>query len=565
MKKLFLCSLVLTLSVMQPGPALAEDAHADGQAAVSYPALTNEVLAGLITAEIATQRGQPQNAFELLAEQASQTGNPRLARRAFEVALATGNQGNADQALQIWKQSSAGTDAESLAQAFMDLRKGRLDDALPGMRHAMETDDHPVRLFNQILNCLSGVRVVDALPFLEQLAEPQLQSNASLSIVLCRLSIKAGNQGKAAKYARSAVKTAPGNANIAQKAATALMRANPGEAQAILDAFLQKDPDNVSVRLLRTRILLVQKKTELARSDLASLPESGLTALQWYQCGELWHHLQNFSSSRHALLSSLNAPGQNADLRDRCFARLGVLSELSKHADDAIAWYEKIQPGIRYVPAKLRIADIYVSTQRPDRAIAALSQAVPEDDDGKIKIASALSSLLDQSSQHWQAYEVMRKVAEEVEDASFLYDTAMHAEKVGDFSAMETYLRKTIRIDPTFAMAYNALGYTMADQNRNLDEALRLITRANELQPSDSYVLDSLGWVHYRLGNNDLAIRYLKESLAIKYHEDSAAHLVEALLQAGKREEAKEQLEKFSSTDPTSKSLRSVREKMGQP
>lgn len=559
--KTILCSLTLALPLLMPCFASAQEASAPVRESVHYPALTNEVLGNLISAEIATQRGHSKEAFDILLEQAVQTQDPRISRRAFDVALASGNPSDIDKALKTWKQY----DEDSLAQAFEDVRQGRLDAALPPMRKAMENDDQPVRLFNQIFSCLSGVKIVDALPFLEKLAEPQLKKNASFSIVLCRLASRANSRNKAVKYARSAIDVAPDKASVVQKAASALMTSSPDAAQQILEEFLKENPDHVGVRLVHARTLLIQKKTQDARKDLGLLPSSGLSAPQWYQSGELWQHMRELSKARDAFLNSLNAPGQTSELRDRCYARLGILSEMSKHPDDAVAWYEKIQSGQRYVPAKLRSAEILLTTGRPDRAISVLSQAKPSDEAGKIKIATVLSGLLEHSSQPWQAYEVRQQVAEEVKDAPFLYETALLAEKVGDLSAMESYLRKAIEADSSYAQALNALGYTLADQGRQLDEALQLIARANELAPSDPYVLDSLGWVHYRLGNNDLAIRYLKESLSIKYMQDTAAHLVEVLMHAGKQDEAKDLLEKYSAKDPADGPLKALREQLRHP
>ena len=115
----------------------------------------------------------------------------------------------------------------------------------------------------------------------------------------------------------------------------------------------------------------------------------------------------------------------------------------------------------------------------------------------------------------------------------------MAAERVGQLDLMETQLRKVIKLKPDFAPAYNALGYSFADRNIKLSEAKTLVETALKLQPNDHYMLDSLGWVHYRLGNLDLAVKYLRESYALQSDPEIAAHLGEVLWKTGMLDEAK--------------------------
>ena len=77
----------------------------------------------------------------------------------------------------------------------------------------------------------------------------------------------------------------------------------------------------------------------------------------------------------------------------------------------------------------------------------------------------------------------------------------MAAEKVDRFDMLEANLRKLIQVRPDHAHAYNALGYTFADRNQRLPEARKLIEKALELAPDDSFIMDSMGWVLYREGD----------------------------------------------------------------
>ena len=104
---------------------------------------------------------------------------------------------------------------------------------------------------------------------------------------------------------------------------------------------------------------------------------------------------------------------------------------------------------------------------------------------------------------------------------------------------MERLLRKVIALKPDNAHAHNALGYSLADRRQRLPEARELIQRALELSPGDPFITDSLGWVEFRLGHRDEAIRLLKGAYSSRPDPEIAAHLGEALWAAGLRDEAR--------------------------
>jgi tetratricopeptide (TPR) repeat protein len=124
------------------------------------------------------------------------------------------------------------------------------------------------------------------------------------------------------------------------------------------------------------------------------------------------------------------------------------------------------------------------------------------------------------------------------ENAELIYDHAMAAERLEKFEIVETQLRKVIKLKPNFAQAYNALGYSFADRNIHLEEAYQLIEKALSFNPNDHFVIDSMGWINYRLGKLDLAAQHLTTAYNIQADTEIAAHLGEVLWQQGKLKEA---------------------------
>ena len=145
-----------------------------------------------------------------------------------------------------------------------------------------------------------------------------------------------------------------------------------------------------------------------------------------------------------------------------------------------------------------------------------------------------------------------------------MYVRALAAEKIGDLKTLETDLRKIIKNEPDNAAALNALGYTLADRTDRHQEAMELIKKALELRPEDPAILDSMGWINYRLGNFPEAEKYLR--MAMKDSEDAeiAAHLGEVMWVGGNQKEAKKVWAKARETAPDNDVLLSVMQKFGQ-
>ena len=161
------------------------------------------------------------------------------------------------------------------------------------------------------------------------------------------------------------------------------------------------------------------------------------------------------------------------------------------------------------------------------------------DEQQRAQLVLAEAQILRGAGRAREAFELVSKALGDFpENPDLLYDYAMLAEKVDRFDLLETSLRKLIELRPDHAHAYNALGYSLADRNLRLDEARDLIERALKLAPEDPFIIDSMGWVHYRQGNRAEALRYLRRAFAVRPDPEIAAHLGEVLWMSGERLEA---------------------------
>jgi len=177
---------------------------------------------------------------------------------------------------------------------------------------------------------------------------------------------------------------------------------------------------------------------------------------------------------------------------------------------------------------------------RLEEGIAHLEQVQVANNQQRAQLVMAEAQLLRDAGRNQDAYDLLGKALEKLPNyPDLLYDHAMAAEKLDQLDVLEANLRKLIQLKPDHAHAYNALGYTLADRNMRLQEARDLIAQALKLAPEDPFIVDSMGWVEFRLGNFNQSLEYLHRAYQMRADPEIAAHLGEVLWAKGERDEAK--------------------------
>jgi tetratricopeptide (TPR) repeat protein len=205
----------------------------------------------------------------------------------------------------------------------------------------------------------------------------------------------------------------------------------------------------------------------------------------------------------------------------------------------------------------LRQSDILIANGRGTEASRQLAEAREAQPELAIQLYLIESESYSNNNKDAQANQVLQQAIQRYpDDLNLLYTRAMLAEKRDDLPQMEKDLRAIIAREPENAMALNALGYTLADRTTRYAEAKALIEKAYQLTPDDPAILDSMGWVAYRLGNLEEAERYLRQALERFPDHEVAAHLGEVLWANGKRREARQVWAKAFEAQPDSPILR---------
>lgn len=530
--------------------------HIHAQAAASaVPASSNmdgELFYQLLLGELQVRSGDPGAGYSMVLDAARRTQNPQLYRRAVEIALQARSGEAALGAANAWSESNKESSEALRYKLQILLALNRVADTAPVLRQliAQGKPDTRDELILSIPNTLN--RVGDKAAATQTVREALRDELAN------------GPHGSAAWVAVGRMELAAGRAaealDAAQRAQTASVRSrhpaalalelmeDAGQrkaAEALVQRYLSasRDGDRL-VELAYARVLLeLQRPTDALKllNTLSNADDAPTDT--WLLLGTLYARDNRDPAATTALetyLQKTEGDGE-ATARGRTQALL-LLAQLAEKRQDfaaATSWLDRIENPQEVFAVQMRRASLLARQGQLDAARELLQKA-PErlPNDARAKLL-AEAQLLRDHKRFEQAYALYGKAVELFpDDADLVYEQAMVAEKANRFDDMERLLRDLIARLPDYHHAYNALGYSLAERKVRLPEAKTLIEQALARAPDDAYIQDSLGWVEFRMGNIDAALRILQGAFAKRPDAEIAAHLGEVLWVAGQREQA---------------------------
>ena len=499
--------------------------------------MTRTMLYQLLLAEIALQRGQPNVAVQAYLELARTTKDPRIAQRATEIAWSARALPAAREASRLWLAADpASPQARQIVVALL-INDARLAEAEPiiAQQLAAGADNLGANLLQ--LNAMLA-RYPDqaaALSLVQRLAAPYA-AVPEAQYAVAQAALNADADQLALEKIRAALVLRPDWEQAAIFQGQVLQRSSTAAALAFFEQYLKTYPKSPDLRLTYARMLVSDKKYREARSEFQSLvrefPDNSDVTVA---VGLLSLQLNDYDVAYTQLTRSLDL-----DYKYPNAVRyyLGQLEEERKRTAEALKWYGSISGGEQYVPARARYAALLAKDGKLDDARKFLHESVRSPQQ-QVPFTQAEAQLLRDANDYRAAYDVLARAVEENPDsAELFYDQAMTAEKIDRIDVFESNLRKVIRLNPEHAHAYNALGYTLADRNLRLPEAYTLIETALKLAPDDPFIMDSMGWVLYRMGRTADAVALLKRAFALRPDAEIAAHLGEVLWASNQRSEA---------------------------
>lgn len=511
------------------------EALAKAQAALPKQPLTPDILFRFLVAEVAGQRGALGVARSTYLDLARQTRDPRVARRAAEVAAFSRDAAGTLEATRLWAETEKDSVPAQQTLAALLLSEGRFDEAEPHLRVLLR--DKPGQGFLHI-SALSG-RTRDPVAMLglvERLAaDYPMVPEARFAVAQSALA--AGKTETSLRVLEETNRTWPGWEPAALLRAQILAKASIPDAVAFLRTFLAAHPGAKDARLAYARALVSSNQFNEARTEFTRLttdfPQSAEVS---FAAGLLSLQMGDVAAARDFLTRTLDYHPRDVDA---VHYYLGQTAEHAKAPEVAAGHYAEVKAGAYLVPARVRQASLLARAGRGSEAQALLAATQGENDAQKVRLIQARAELLRETKDHAAIFEMLSEGLKRYPDApDLLYDRAMAAEKLNQLDVLETDLRRVIALRPNDAQAYNALGYTLADRTDRLAEAIMLLEKALSLAPEDPFILDSVGWAQFRSGNLARAQEFLERAYNARPDPEIAAHLGEVLWARGERDAA---------------------------
>ena len=488
--------------------------------------------------EIAGQRGDVLLASQLFLDLAKQTRDPRLAERAARTAAYARQPGLALQASKLWAELDPGSIEAQQASSQLLVASGNLKEAKPHIKQLLAKEDTRANGFLYLNSLLESQKdkkeVLDAV---KEFAAPYSKLPEA-HFAIAQAAWLADKPDVAKSELVTADKLRPGWEASAQLQGQILLKESPAKALDFLKNFLEKYPNSNDVRLNYAKLLVNQKKFAEAKPEFVKLSEAAKDRPEISAVvGLLSSESNDYDMAAKYFQQALDGGFKD---KEQIYLYQGRNAERSKNDSKALEWYDKVTPGDHYFEGRLAAANVIVRSKSVDAAISMLDEVNDLTPEQQIIVIQSEASMLAQAKRHQESFDLLQKAVQNIPDSpELIYDFAMSAERLNKHDVMETQLREVIKLRPDYAAAYNALGYSFADRNVRLNEAKTLIETAVKLAPNDHYMMDSLGWVHYRLGNLKQAAEYLRKAYDIQPDPEIAAHLGEVLWKQGMVEEAK--------------------------
>lgn len=517
--------------------------------------LTENILYEFLLAEIAGQRGNVALAAQAYVDLAKQTRDPRIARRATEVALYARMNNAAIEAAKIWHETDPGSQRALQALAGLLVASGRYDEAAPYLKKLLAgVPNGPGNGFVQLTRTLANAQDKSAALKLVRNLAADYPKLAQAHLAVAQVAAGAGDDRLALEEAGRALELQPDLEPAALFEAQLLQKSSPDRAAASLGDFLRRYPAAHEVRLAYARVLVAQKRFGEARAEfeklMASAPDNSDMA---FAVALLSLQLKDYDAAEKYLRHLLDT-----NYRDKDGVRLylGQVAEERNNLPEALRWYGEVGEGEQYVQAQIRYAEVLFKQGSLDAARAHLRQVAASNKQQRVQLILAEAQLLRQANKPKEAFDLVGGALDRLpNDPDLLYDYAMLADKIDRMDILEASLRKVIELRPEHAHAYNALGYSLADRNERLPEARQLIEKALKLAPDDAFIIDSMGWVLYRQGKPKDALGYLRRAFSDQPDPEIAAHLGEVLWVLGRHDEAERVWLDATQKNPTNETL----------
>ena len=516
-------------------------------AAIQNSKLNAEWMLLILLGEMQVTQGNPGAGYSMIFEAARKSGDETVYKRSVEVALAARSGPSALESAKAWKKAHPKSHEPNGYVLQIQIALNQLAESVTTLRSSIsllppEQQAEGITGIPQIYSQVQDKELANAV--VEQALTPYTNQASTAAVswaTIGRMRIWAKKLPQAVEAAKLALAKSP---DSPEPAILALELLSLGESQAeelVLQALKKNGQPNL--QLSYARVLIDAQRLNDALVQLQKLSQDMPNFSDvWLLLGAVQVEQSQDEQAKASLLRFLELEKDKQEVRglSQAYLMLSQLAIKAKNNQEAESWLNKIEDPEQLTQVQVQRANLIASKGDLSKARALIAQLPSNTPQAKRAKLQAEVKLLRDYKKYDDAYQVLTKASkDESDDLDLRYEVAMMSEKLGRLDEMEKLLRSIIAAKPDFQHAYNALGFSLADRNIRLPEARELIVKALEFAPEDPYIVDSLGWVEFRLGNKLSALAILERAYANRPDVEIAAHLGEVHWSLGQQDKAK--------------------------
>jgi len=519
----------------------------------------------VMVGELAANRNDAALAAKAYQKAAEQSNDPAISERAVGLALMRGDVAGAIKGAQRWAALAPNDVEPQRALGMLYLQSKQNDKAFEAFAHIInQTPGGPAQGWQVIQDTVARINPVPTsmLNLIRKLRD-QYADLAAAQACFAQVALNAGALDEALAAADRAQHLAPSAETIALKARILLAQGRSNDAVRLIAQAVEVQPSDVSLRLTYGQILIELQRFDAAQAQFQQLLKYDPgNAEALYALGLLAMDDGHLEEARDYFLQLAESGAH----RDEAYYHLGVLESQQGRHKIALQWLAQVQSGQYLLPAQLQIAENLADLGDLETARSRLRELRDNNPPLALTLYLAEAELLLNHGQPQQAWDIYSEGLQKYpEDRRLRYGRAMAAEKLGRMQDAEADLRAVIKLHPNDADSLNALGYLLTINTSRYQEAKSLIEQALALEPDNAAIVDSMGWVNYKLGFYDQAETYLRRAYRLQDDPEVAAHLGEFLWTTNRRQEARKIWAEAQKAHPDNEILRNTMQRFGVP
>lgn len=493
----------------------------------------------LMVAELAVSRGQTQTAIDNYVSLAKNQDSAKIAERAVRISVFGQDLKAAQEAAERWIELEPNKIEAQQIIAAIFIRQGDDERAFHYIDSVIKT--HPEitdQTFISLLGVLAREQNTDIVLKVTKRIADNYSGYAYAHYLHGSLASRSNLPQESLDYLDNALNIKDIPDAHAIRAKMLLKLGKREQAVVSLKRAVLSKPKNKQLRLAYARLLVDLKEYESARVEFEKLhmlaPDDPDLL---YTLGLLSLESQRFDSAEKYLTRLLKLGQRTGESQ----YYLGRINESRNAYEKAIEWYQSVKTGEYRFDARIRSANLVAKTGKTDEAIDLLKKMADgsQSKASLVRIYLAKGEILKEADRPADAIKIYNQALQVIPgNTDLLYARGLTGEKVGNIELLESDMRTILKTEPDNAHALNALGFTLADVTDRIQEAFLLLQKAIQIKPDDPAIIDSYGWVNYRLGYHEEAIRLLRKALSQMHDGEIAAHLGEVLWVVGKQKEA---------------------------